>query len=109
MSQAMELIPSMILSILGMDEKSFVYRGTATDANQCTKMGIWNLPSTAANIPEDTFRNALVCIPYWGTSVKSFTHLLFSQKGSRGDVFIRTNIDGGDDWSPWRQIAVTTL
>ena len=84
------------------------YMGEATDADNCTSLGIWNLQSTSSNIPSGTFRNVLVCLPYTlnNTGGATCTQILFTHTAGREKIYRRTQLD--DEWSSWKEVSLIT-
>lgn len=85
-------------------EKGLVlgWMGAATDANKCTSLGIWELMSSAANIPSGTFRNILVCLPY--SSSQTLTQVMFTHSESGAKVLRRYMVNGV--WKDWKEFSL---
>lgn len=85
-------------------EKGLVlgWMGAATDADECTTLGIWELMSSASNIPSSTFRNILICLPY--SSSETLTQILFTHNQSGAKVFRRYMVNG--NWMDWVQFSM---
>ena len=86
--------------------------GEATDANDCTTLGIWNLQSTAANIPKGTFRNVLVCLPYTLNSAvnptaATCTQILFTHTAGKEKIYRRTQLNG--EFNDWKEVSLLAL
>lgn len=90
--------------------KVLAYMGEATDANDCTTLGIWNLQSTAANIPKGTFRNVLVCLPYVlntsaaGAAAATCTQILFTHQQNTPKVYRRVQLN--TEWGSWKEVSL---
>lgn len=84
--------------------EGLVYRGEATDANDCVTTGYWNAPSFTANIPSGTFRNILVCFLYHGgtQSSKTLTQILISHSKQNPRIYRRMMVDA--EWYNWVQL-----